>query len=69
MGDPEPEPAKVLLDSQLQEMLVNGVKLLVDGFNGFPPGSVRQEFACNAEDLGSIPGSGRASQEVIGLPW
>ena len=69
MGDPEPEPAKVLLDSQLQEMLVNGVKLLVNGVNGFPPGSVLKECACNAKDLGSIPGSGRSSQEVIGLPW
>ena len=68
MGDPEPEPAKVLLDSQLQEMLVNGVKLLVDGFNGFPPGSVRQEFACNAEDVGLIPGLGRSLEEGNSYP-
>ena len=26
---------------------------------GFPGGSDGKEFACNAEDLGSIPGAGR----------
>ena len=30
---------------------------------GFPGDSDGKEFACNAEDLGSIPGSGRK------IPW
>ena len=29
------------------------------GNQGFPGGSDSEESACNAEDLGSIPGSGR----------
>ena len=33
---------------------------------GFPDGSDGKEFACNAGDLGSIPGSGRSSGEGNG---
>ena len=32
------------------------------GVEGFPGGSAGKESACNAEDLGSIPGLGR-------VPW
>ena len=35
---------------------------------GFPDGSVSKESACNAGDLGSIPGSGRSSGEGNGNP-
>ena len=35
---------------------------------GFPGGSDSQESACNAEDLGSIPGSGRSPGEGNGDP-
>ena len=35
---------------------------------GFPDSSVGKESACNAGDLGSIPGSGRATGEGIGYP-
>ena len=35
---------------------------------GFPDSSVGKEFACNAGDPGSIPGSGRSPGEVIGYP-
>ena len=31
--------------------------------NGFPGGSESKEFACNAGDLGLIPGSGRSPGE------
>ena len=34
----------------------------------FPCSSVGKESACNAEDLGSIPGSGRSPGEGIGYP-
>ena len=34
----------------------------------FPDSSVAKESACNAEDSGSIPGSGRATGEGIGYP-
>ena len=37
-------------------------------FLGFPGGSFGKEFACNAEDLGSIPGLGRSSGEGNGSP-
>ena len=35
---------------------------------GFPHSSVGKEPACNAEDPGSIPGSGRSSGEGNGYP-
>ena len=35
---------------------------------GFPDSSVGKESACNAGDLGSIPGSGRSSREGIVYP-
>ena len=35
---------------------------------GFPCGSVGKESACNAEDLGSIPGLGRSPGEGHGNP-
>ena len=34
----------------------------------FPGGSAGKESACNAGDLGSIPGSGRSSREGNGNP-
>ena len=35
---------------------------------GFPCGSAGKEYACNAEDLGSIPGLGRSPGEEKGYP-
>ena len=35
---------------------------------GFPSSSIGKEFACNAGDSGSIPGSGRSAGEGIGYP-
>ena len=35
---------------------------------GFPGGSYGKETACNAEDPGSIPGSGRCPGEGNGYP-
>ena len=35
---------------------------------GFPGGSDGKESACNAGDLGSIPGSGRSPGEGNGYP-
>ena len=37
-------------------------------FLGFPCGSAGEESACNAEDLGSIPGLGRSPGEGKGNP-
>ena len=41
-----------------------------------PSGSDSKEFACNAEDPGSIPGLGRSLEKemathssILGLPW
>ena len=36
---------------------------------GFPGGSEVKESACNAGDLGSIPGSGRSPGGVHGNPF
>ena len=38
-------------------------------FLGFPCGSAGKESACNAGDLGSIPGLGRSSGEGKGYPF
>ena len=35
---------------------------------GFPDSSTGKESACNAEDLGSIPGLGRSPGEGLGYP-
>ena len=35
---------------------------------GFPDSSAGKESACNAEDPGSIPGSGRSAGEGISYP-
>ena len=35
---------------------------------GFPSSSIGKEFACNAGDSASIPGSGRSAGEGIGYP-
>ena len=35
---------------------------------GFPAGSDSKEYACNAGDLGSIPGLGRSPGEGSGYP-
>ena len=37
-------------------------------FEGFPDSSVGKESACNAGDLGLIPGFGRSTGEGIGYP-
>ena len=37
-------------------------------FTGFPGGSAGKESACNAGDLGSIPGLGRSPGEGNGYP-
>ena len=43
-------------------------KNLVLSLLGFPDGSVGKESACNAEDLGLIPGLGRSPGEEKGYP-
>ena len=41
---------------------------MVSGTEGFPGGSAGKESACNAGDLGSIPGLGRPPGEGKGYP-
>ena len=40
------------------QIVVNTKSMLCDYLLGFPSGSDGKESACNAEDLGSTPGSG-----------
>ena len=42
--------------------------ILIIRFLRFPDSSVGKESACNAEDPGLIPGSGRSAGEGIGYP-
>ena len=35
---------------------------------GFPSSSVGKKSACNAGDIGSVPGSGRSTWEGLGYP-
>ena len=44
------------------------VRGLREGFQDFPGGSDGKESACNAGDLGSIPGLGRSPGEGDGYP-
>ena len=41
--------------------------MLLQGYLGFPGGSGGKESACNAGDLGSIPGSGRSLEKEMAL--
>ena len=43
-------------------------KLLQYSGLGFPGGSAGKESACNAGNLGTVPGLGRSSGDMIGLP-
>ena len=40
----------------------------IDNFKGFPVSSIGKESACNAGDLGLIPGLGRSTGEGKGYP-
>ena len=44
------------------------IKCIVPKPRGFPGGSAGKEFACNAGDLGSIPGLGRSPGGGHGNP-
>ena len=46
----------------------NLFKIYLNLVLGFPGSLVGKESACNAEDLGSISGSGRSLGEGIGYP-
>ena len=52
------------LEGEMFKVLI----MLVQMSMGFPGGSDSKESACNAEDLGSIPGSGRTPGEGNGYP-
>ena len=42
---------------------INNINILLSLNRGFPGSSTGKESACNAEDLGSIPGLGRSPEE------
>ena len=48
--------------------LESACELDLGGWEAFPGGSEGKESACNAEDQGSIPGSGRSPREGEGNP-
>ena len=53
----------------LQSMGLQGFRVIEQqqsAYWGFPGGSDRKEFACNAGDPGSIPGLGRSPREGNG---
>ena len=55
----------MLLIPSLMAPFLNRVQALQ---RGFPGGSDGKESACNAKDLGSIPGLGRSPREGHGKP-
>ena len=65
-----PSPSALFLSSHLFSLKFP-LPLLIKmdiSLMAFPPSSVSKESTCNAEDLGSIPGSGRSSGEGNGNP-
>ena len=54
----------------IRKNCINSVRNKLDakGRLGFPDGSASKESACNAGDLGSMPGSGRSPEEGSGWP-
>ena len=53
---------------ELEEFSLSFTLYLRDQFEGFPGGSDGKESACNAGDLGLIPGSGRCPGKGNGNP-
>ena len=52
----------------MESMKTTNPKFLNIETKGFPRGSAGKESACNAGDLGSIPGLGRSPEEGNGYP-
>ena len=59
---------RVLINHAAWKQPVGCFALFLFNLLGFPGGSDGKESACNAGDLGSIPGSGRFSGEGNGYP-
>ena len=57
-----PAMQETWLDSWIRKIRWRKDRLPTPVFEGFPGGSAVKEYACNAGDLGSIPGLGR-------FPW
>ena len=51
-----------------QKPMIGGFYMEIVNYLSFPGGSDGKESACNAGDLGSIPGSGRSPKEGDGNP-
>ena len=60
------ETGRKLLDKSKNKEQKNSMQ--VDKTTGFPCGSAGKESACNAGDLGSIPGLGRSPGDGKGYP-
>ena len=58
----------MLVLAVLRFVLQGQICLLLQVFLGFPGGSEVKAYACNAGDLGLIPGLGRSSGEGNGNP-
>ena len=66
------EPAqcslRYVINSHKIIMLSMYIIIILCEYMGFPVGSAGKESACNAEDLGSIPGLGGSPGEGEGYP-
>ena len=63
-----PFPPPLLMTSTVSSQRKGGLKWKESDVLGFPGGSDGKESACNAGDLGSIPGLGRSPGEGNGNP-
>ena len=61
-------PSTVIFESKKIKSAIVSIVSHYCGKKGFPEGSDGKESACNAGDLGSIPGSGRSPGEGTGYP-
>ena len=57
-----------LVSQHLCRLILNDWIVFLSTTGGFPSGSNGKESACDAGDLGSIPGSGRSPGETNGYP-
>ena len=58
----------VFREDYSQSTMQNGFEQRLNAFEGFPCSKVGKASACNAGDLGSVPGSGRSPGEGNGNP-
>ena len=58
----------MFISEGLADSITTGIRYTLNKILGFPCGSAGKESACNAGNLGSLPGLGRSPGEGKGYP-